>query len=220
VFLFVFALVVLYVLFVLSLLSPTLRSPVFTASTMKRERDRQIENSKSATAALREDAETQRRLAGLLEKEKTELKNMLQEKWKEARHLKDRLEESDAKLYEASNTVDNWQETKRDLENTVDKQKRRMHEIKTKASATEDRISAELKDATGYGIVCGGGCSCSCFSFHTDTFCVLLFSFLFSLFSFLFSLFSFLFFCCTPQTSVTNGGGIDDVETFEFVERP
>ncbi len=157
VFLFVFPLVFLYVLFVLSLLSPTLRSPVFTASTMKRERDRQIENSKSATAALREDAETQRRLAGLLEKEKTELKNMLQEKWKEARHLKDRLEESDAKLYEASNTVDNWQETKRDLENTVDKQKRRMHEIKTKASATEDRISAELKDATGYGIVCGGG---------------------------------------------------------------
>ena len=33
------------------------------ASTMKRERDRQVTNSKSATEALREDAETQRRLA-------------------------------------------------------------------------------------------------------------------------------------------------------------
>jgi chromosome segregation ATPase len=118
------------------------------ASTMKRERDRQIQNSKSAATALREDAETQRRLAGLLEKEKTELKSMLQDKWKEARHLKDRLEEAEAKLYEASNSVENWQQTKRDLEATVEKQKRRIHEIKTKASASEDRLGAELKDAT------------------------------------------------------------------------
>ena len=72
------------------------------SSTLKRERDRQIDNSKTAAGALREDAETQRRLAGLLEKEKTELKGMLQEKWKEARHLKDRLEEAEAKLYEVS----------------------------------------------------------------------------------------------------------------------
>ena len=118
------------------------------ASTMKRERDRQIDNSKSAASALREDAETQRRLAGLLEKEKTELKTMLQEKWKEARHLKDRLEESEAKFYEASNTVDNWVETKKELEAAIAKQKRRMHEIKTKATTTADRLSGELKDAT------------------------------------------------------------------------
>ena len=118
-------------------------------STMKRERDRQSDNSKSATSALREDAETQRRLASLLEKEKTELKGMLQEKWKEARHLKDRLEEAEAKLYESSNTVENWQQTKRELEDTVDKQKRRLEETREKAAASEDRLGAELKDATG-----------------------------------------------------------------------
>jgi chromosome segregation ATPase len=118
------------------------------SSTLKRERDRQIENSKTAAAALREDAETQRRLAGLLEKEKTELKSMLQEKWKEARHVKDRLEEAEAKLYEANSSADGWQQMKRDLETTVDTQKRRLVEIKQQAAVTEDRLGAELKDAT------------------------------------------------------------------------
>ena len=115
---------------------------------MKRERDRQVENSKTATAALREDAETQRRLAGLLEKEKTELKTMLQEKWKEARHLKDRLEESEAKLYEAGHSMDNWQQTKRDLEGEVIKLKREREQRETAAQEVEDRLGAELKDAT------------------------------------------------------------------------
>ena len=41
---------------------------------------------------MKHDADTQRRLANLLEKEKTELKKMLQEKWSECQKLSMRVD--------------------------------------------------------------------------------------------------------------------------------
>jgi chromosome segregation ATPase len=119
------------------------------SQSMKRERDRQAENSKAAIAAMKSDADTQRRLANLLEKEKTELKKMLQEKWTECQKMSLRVDEITETNAEAMHELDDWKTTKASLEQQISTLEKEKEQMGWRAKETEQKIRAELKETTG-----------------------------------------------------------------------
>ena len=119
------------------------------STSMKRERDRQAENSKAAIGAMKNDADTQRRLANLLEKEKTELKKMLQEKWTECQKMSLRVDEITETNAEAMQELDDWKSTKTSLEQQISRLEKEKEELGWRAKETEQKVRAELKEVTG-----------------------------------------------------------------------
>ena len=115
---------------------------------MKRERDRQAENSKAAIQAMKSDADTQRRLANLLEKEKTELKKMLQEKWSECQKLSMRVDEITETNAESMQELDGWRSAKEALEQQINRLEKEKEEL-VEGQETEQKVRAELKETTG-----------------------------------------------------------------------
>ena len=130
-------------------LTKQLEQQIDFATTMKRERDRQAENSKSAINAMQGDADTQRRLANLLEKEKTELKKMLQEKWTECQKMSLRVDEITETNSEAMRELDDWKSTKASLDNQIKRLEKEKAEMGWRAKETEDKLRSELKETTG-----------------------------------------------------------------------
>ena len=119
------------------------------ATSMKRERDRQADNSKAAIEAMKNDADTQRRLANLLEKEKTELKKMLQEKWTECQKLSLRVDEITETNAESMQELDAWRSTKDALEQQISRLEKEKEELGWRSKETEQKVRAELKETTG-----------------------------------------------------------------------
>ena len=130
-------------------LTKELEQQIEFATSMKRERDRQAENSKAAIQAMKQDADTQRRLANLLEKEKTELKKMLQEKWSECQKLSMRVDEITETNAESMQELDGWRSMKEALEQQINRLEKEKEELGWRAKETEQKVRAELKETTG-----------------------------------------------------------------------
>ena len=130
-------------------LNKELEQQIDFATTMKKERDRQAENSKAAIEAMKNDADTQRRLANLLEKEKTELKKMLQEKWTECQKMSLRVDEITETNAEAMRELDDWKSTRASLQDQIKRLETEKAELGWRAKETEDKMRSELKETTG-----------------------------------------------------------------------